>query len=66
MARMLGRVNQPWCPVCNAPPGPDCPVVGDRGKRQQRRTENTDVRAQVSRLWAQDWDNPDDAVYDES
>lgn len=24
--RMPGKVNPPWCPVCKAPPGPDCPT----------------------------------------
>lgn len=26
--------------------------------------EDADVRAYVSRLWAEDWDCPEDAVYD--
>lgn len=25
MTKMIGRVNQGWCPVCKAKPGPDCP-----------------------------------------
>jgi hypothetical protein len=29
MDRMPGRVGQPWCPSCHAPPSPDCP---DRSK----------------------------------
>lgn len=29
------------------------------------RTSEEDVRAQVSALWAEDWDSADDAVYDD-
>lgn len=33
---------------------PECP-----------RTHDDDIRAQVSALWAEDWDSEDDAVYDD-
>lgn len=39
MARMLGKVSPPWCPICKAPPGPDCPDQG-RSKRQTRAREH--------------------------
>lgn len=35
MAKMPGRVSQPWCPSCNGVPGPDCPVK-DKSPRQVR------------------------------
>lgn len=47
MARMLGRVNQLWCPICKTPPGPDCPVVGERDKRAQRHVENRQWRQEA-------------------
>lgn len=60
MPRMLGRVNQPWCPTCKASPGPDCPVVGDRGRRAQRHVERRAWLAEVD-----PWDlhvEPDEAA----
>jgi hypothetical protein len=42
MARMLGKVSPPWCNVCKAPPGPDCPD-GGRDKRQVRARERRDL-----------------------
>ncbi|MGH9207436.1 MAG: hypothetical protein ACRD1G_12900 [Acidimicrobiales bacterium] len=32
---------------------------------QRPRTDEDDLRAQVSTLWAEDWDSEDDAVYDD-
>lgn len=46
MARMLGRVSQPWCPACNAPPGLDCPDVS-RSPRQVRVAERRQTRAEI-------------------
>ena len=28
-------------------------------------TVDDDIRAYVSRLWAEDWDSPEDALYDD-
>lgn len=64
MARMLGKVSPPWCSICKAPPGPVCPEEG-KAPRQVRRAEDADLRAYVSQLWAEDWDYPEDAIYDE-
>lgn len=60
---MLGRVRPSWCPACKTPPGPDCPDIA-RSPRQVRRAEDIEVRAYVSRLWAEDWSCPEDWVYD--
>lgn len=34
------------------------------GEAVQEQVENSDVRNYVSRLWAEDWDCPEDQVYD--
>lgn len=34
-------------------------------KRQIRRREDNEVRRYVSRLWAEDWDSPEDSAPDE-
>lgn len=52
--KMLGRKNQPWCPHCHAPPGPDCPNKG-RSKRQVKQIEN--------RAWRKDYE--DEQLYPE-
>lgn len=38
--------------------------VKRRTRRRERREGDEEVRAYVSRLWAEDWDSPEDAVYD--
>jgi hypothetical protein len=45
--RMPGRASPSWCPVCHAPPGPDCP---DRGKspRQVRRALQRDLAREIA------------------
>lgn len=63
MARMLGRVQGSHCPSCHEKPGVDCADKGT-STRHQKRIEDRAVRAYVSRLWAEDWDCPEDAVYD--
>ncbi len=40
---MFGKARPSWCPVCNSPPGPDCPDRG-RSKRQVKRAENKQWR----------------------
>lgn len=64
MARMAGNVAPSWCPSCRATPGPDCPDVG-KTKRQIRRREDNEIRRSISRLWAEDWDSPEDSANDE-
>lgn len=34
-------------------------------EREPERTYDDDVRAQVSALWAEDWDSDEDALYDD-
>jgi len=46
MARMLGRVSPPWCPICHGLPGLDCPDVS-KSKRQVRARERDQVRRLV-------------------
>lgn len=47
MARMLGRVSPPWCPICNKPPRIDCPDFS-KSKKQ--------VRYRERREWRRDWE----------
>lgn len=57
MARTLGRVRGSYCGGCHGEPaGPDC---SDRGKDAR-----TMKRVEARELWAQDWDCPEDAGYD--
>lgn len=49
MARMPGRVGQPWCPSCAAPPGPDCPEVY-LSPRQVRRRLKRELEAEFA-VW---------------
>lgn len=78
MPRLLGRYQVPGCcPGTRAgrDPGPDCSGGGSMGARAAKRIEQRDTdremaedeswRAAVSRQWAQEWDSPEDAVYDE-
>lgn len=53
MPRMLGKVSPPWCNICKAPPGPDCPDEG-KGKRQVRAAEQrelADIVDEVIERW---------------
>jgi len=45
MPRMPARVSPPWCPHCNASPGPDCPDVGLKPRQVRRRLRDALKRA---------------------
>lgn len=45
--RLPGRTAPPWCPSCNASPGPDCPAVG-KSPRQVRRQLQRDLRREIA------------------
>jgi hypothetical protein len=49
---MPGRASLPWCPVCNGPPGPDCPDIS-RSPRQIRRQLQRELarEAEEALLW---------------
>lgn len=47
MARMLGTAQRPWCPVCRAGCGPDCPDAS-RGKKAARQAEKRAWRREAA------------------
>lgn len=51
--RMPGRYAQPWCPICHAPSGPDCP---DRSRtpKQTRARLKRELAADPSRHLAEE------------
>lgn len=56
MGKMMGRdaYRGLFCTCCNDP----------RTHGQQRAREDEEMRAYVSALWAEDWDSPEDGIYD--
>lgn len=55
MARMLGRMRSPMCPVCRHgyAPGPDCGDVG-KSARQCKRIEARETRREILDWLVQD------------
>lgn len=71
MARMLGRFTTGGCWSGDRSHGRPCITPGidcagwDRDTRKRKRAEDREVRDYISRLWAEDWDSPEDSAYDE-
>jgi hypothetical protein len=53
-ARMIGDYRKPWCWICHAEPGPDCPGRGDKGKRIDRERGKKEIRSQLAEGCTQD------------
>jgi hypothetical protein len=64
---LTGEVEEASTPIVHAPPTGKLSIFLSHASSDDDDQEDDElIRAYVSRLWAEDWDSPEDSVYDDA